>query len=142
VPAAAAIVAGRRARILLVDDDPQVRSASAEMLIELGHAVKEAPGGREALSMLAEAPFDLLLTDYAMPVMNGAELAAAACALRPGLAVLLATGYACGDALEAERAAGAVVEKPFRIAELATVIQRALETARPAGARPAGRPEA
>ncbi|WP_458096341.1 ATP-binding protein [Roseomonas sp. WA12] len=131
-PPVAAISDGRRARILLVDDDPQVRSASAEMLRELGHAVEDAPGGPEALSILAATPFDLLLTDYAMPVMNGAELAAAARALRPGLAVLLATGYASGDALEAERAAGAVVEKPFRITELAAVIQRALHTAPPA----------
>ncbi|WP_281394494.1 ATP-binding protein [Muricoccus pecuniae] len=126
--AAVSIAPGRRARILLADDDVQVRSAAAEMLREIGHEVEEAAGGEEALRALGapQASFDLLLTDYAMPCMTGAELAAAARRLRPGLPVLFATGYAAGNALEAERAAGCVVEKPFRLADLAAAVRGCL----------------
>ncbi|HEY8611947.1 MAG TPA: ATP-binding protein [Roseomonas sp.] len=126
--AAANVVTGRRARILLVDDDPQVRSTAVEMLRELGHDVEEAAGGVDALRILelTQTPFDLLLTDYAMPGMNGVELAAAARVAQPNLVVVFATGYSSPAALDQERAAGAVVEKPFRIGELAAAIRDGL----------------
>ena len=77
---AAHVIAVRRCRILFADDDPQVRNAAAEMLRELGHHVSEATGGADALRImtLSAVAFDLLLTDFAMAGMNGAELAAAA----------------------------------------------------------------
>jgi PAS domain S-box-containing protein len=85
-----------RLRILLVDDDELVRAGTAMMLEELGHAVvAEAGSGREALAALREhVAVNVLMTDQAMPGMNGLELIAQARALRPGLRALLATGYA------------------------------------------------
>lgn len=82
-------------RILLVDDDALIAMSSADMLLDLGHEVVEANSGRDALGHLqADGPFDLMITDYSMPGMTGAELALAAREIAPRMPVLLATGYA------------------------------------------------
>ncbi|MEN3974375.1 PAS domain-containing protein [Emcibacter sp. SYSU 3D8] len=86
--------AGRSATILVVDDDPLIARSTAEMLADLGHIVVEANSGREALDILESGlGVDLIVTDHAMPGMNGIELAAAVHRSRPGMPVLLATGY-------------------------------------------------
>ena len=80
--------------ILLVDDEPLVRIGTAEMIRDLGHKVKEAAGGFEALAQLAEGhQFDVVVTDYKMPGMDGGELAKKIRELRPDCAILLITGY-------------------------------------------------
>jgi CheY-like chemotaxis protein len=72
-----------------------IAMSSIEMLQDLGHDVTEAYSGAQALALLREgADFDLMITDFSMPKMNGAELSAAAGKLRPELPILLATGYA------------------------------------------------
>jgi PAS domain S-box-containing protein len=82
-------------RILLVDDDVLIAMSSADMLTDLGHEVVEAHSGKEALAFIdGGATFDLLITDYSMPGMTGAELAKAARDRVPGLPILLASGYA------------------------------------------------
>lgn len=87
--------AARSATILVVDDDPLISASTTDMLEDLGHTVIETHSGKEALSVLSGSrDVDLLLTDYAMPEMMGLELAKKARSLRPGLPVLLATGYA------------------------------------------------
>ncbi|HYZ48057.1 MAG TPA: ATP-binding protein, partial [Sphingomonas sp.] len=58
--------------VLLVDDEPLVRAATAEMLREIGHEVTEADSGLEALTKIVEVPIDVVVTDYMMPGMNGA----------------------------------------------------------------------
>jgi PAS domain S-box-containing protein len=94
-PEAEAPVAPPGARILLVDDEELVRVATAEMLRELGYEVLEAGSGAAALERLRDGPLpDLLVTDYLMPGMTGAELARAAARHRPDLPVLVITGYA------------------------------------------------
>jgi PAS domain S-box-containing protein len=81
--------------ILLVDDDELVRFAIGEMLADLGHTTIPASSGAEALEALRQhAAFDLLITDYLMPNMTGVGLARTARMMRPGLPVLLITGYA------------------------------------------------
>jgi signal transduction histidine kinase/ActR/RegA family two-component response regulator len=81
--------------ILLVDDDALVLSGTAAMLEDLGHTVTEAASGREALEILrSPARLDLMITDFAMPGMTGVELARSAREARPGLPVILATGFA------------------------------------------------
>ncbi|MBY9064770.1 response regulator [Sphingomonas yunnanensis] len=102
--------------VLLVDDEELVRAGTAEMLRDLGHQVTEASDGAAALAALDDGlPVDAVLTDYMMPRMNGAELAAAVHRRRPDLPVLVVTGYAGGDlALELPQLA-----KPFRRADLA-----------------------
>ncbi|WP_419899088.1 response regulator [Roseomonas sp. USHLN139] len=86
------------ARVLLVDDEPLVRRLLAEWLRERGLVVVEAEGGRDALALLArEAAFDLMITDLAMPGMDGLQLVAAVRARQPRLPALLLTGHP-GDA--------------------------------------------
>ena len=82
-------------RVLVVDDEPLVALLTASMLEDLGHASQVVPSGMSALNVLrADRTIDAVITDYAMPDMNGAELAAQISHLRPGLPVILATGYA------------------------------------------------
>jgi signal transduction histidine kinase/ActR/RegA family two-component response regulator len=85
----------RKLRILMVDDDILVSMGAADMLMDLGHSVVEAQSAADALKILESEPaFDVVVTDYAMPGMNGLELASKIRLLAPGLPVILATGYA------------------------------------------------
>ncbi|WP_210495830.1 response regulator [Microvirga antarctica] len=84
-----------RVRILLVDDDSEVRSVTAAYLTEMGHRVVEAQDGATALDVLrTDQPIDLLIADFAMPGMTGFDLALKAREHRAGLGILLVTGYA------------------------------------------------
>ena len=117
-----------RLRILLVDDDSLIAMSSVDMLEDLGHEVVEANSGKQALDLLqSEGHFDLLITDFAMPGMNGAQLIEAARPLCPDLPILLATGYAeiPGGAFEDVSRIG----KPYTQAQLATEIARVVQTA-------------
>jgi signal transduction histidine kinase/ActR/RegA family two-component response regulator len=106
--------------ILLVDDEELVRVGTADMLADLGHAVSQAASGVQALELLRRDGIDLMVTDYAMPGMSGAELARAAQALRPELPVLMITGYA--DLAEGVGRGLPRLPKPFRQADLAARI--------------------
>jgi CheY-like chemotaxis protein len=115
-----------RASVLVVDDEPEVRRILAETLEELGHEVVAAADGREGLARLAERPFDLLMLDFAMPGMNGAEVAQAARRLRPGQPLAFVTGYAETAALEAAAEDAPILRKPFRASDVARAVQAAL----------------
>jgi CheY-like chemotaxis protein len=80
-------------RVLLVDDNDQVRQFAQSLLAELGCDVVSAGCGAEALELLGREPVDILFTDVVMPGMSGIDLAGRARALRPDLPVLLASGY-------------------------------------------------
>ena len=80
--------------LLAVDDDALVLTNTAAMLEDAGHRALLASSGRAALQLLSEGHVDLLITDFAMPEMTGAQLAEAAQAGWPGLPVLLVSGYA------------------------------------------------
>ncbi len=117
----------RGKRLLVVDDDPPVREITATMLRTMGAQVVEAGSGGAALDQLQadEGGFDLLVVDFAMPGMNGAELAAAAAKKWPHLPVLFVTGYADLRAISSvseER----IVQKPFRGGELHRKVSRLL----------------
>jgi signal transduction histidine kinase/ActR/RegA family two-component response regulator len=115
-------------RILLVDDDAAVRETLREMLRDLGHDVIEANSGASALALLRQSSaIALLLADFAMPEMTGLQLAMRARLLQPGLAVLLMTGHAEGDARQAWSVLRIhSVLKPFAAAELAAAMREAL----------------
>jgi len=120
-------------RILLVDDDEDVRETAQEMLGELGHVVTTAESGPAGLALLhGPAEFDLLLVDFAMPEMTGVQLAEQAVTLWPELTVLLMTGYVESAARQSWTEHGyRSVMKPFNAAELATAL---LPFTSPAGA--------
>lgn len=117
---------GRGAHILLVDDDHDVRSVAAAMLEELGYRVTPAAGATMALDLLGGGGFDLLLTDVAMPGVNGVELVKRVRKIQPDLPVLFATGYADIDAFGQTLSEEEVVKKPFRMVELASRVEATL----------------
>jgi PAS domain S-box-containing protein len=113
---------GGAARIFVVDDDEDVREFLADALIGLGYRVETLAGGEAALAALGAGPPDLILVDFAMPGMNGAELAREIRARHPALPVVFVTGFAESDQLEGALGAVPVLRKPFGIDELSAVV--------------------
>jgi PAS domain S-box-containing protein len=116
-------------RILVIDDDPEVRSVLVASLESLGHAVMAAEDGPSGLNMLDVAEPDLMIVDFAMPGMNGAEVANRARARHPGLPIVFASGYADTGAIGAAVGPASILRKPFDIGELKTAVKDHLKTA-------------
>ena len=116
----------RSLRVLLVDDDILVSMGAADMLLDLGHSVTEAQSGPDALKMLdTDLPFDIVVTDYAMPGMNGFELAQRIKEKTPEMPIVLATGYA---ELPADRCVEfGHLSKPYTSADLAAALEKAFK---------------
>jgi signal transduction histidine kinase/ActR/RegA family two-component response regulator len=116
--------------ILVVEDDPDVRRVIVECLSLIGYKVTEAANGSEALTHLRAIKPDLLVVDYAMPDMTGAEVISEARKLIGDVPVILATGYA--DMAAVERLAGKprLLRKPFDIAQLGDAVSAMLESAK------------
>ena len=119
---------GRRVRILVIDDETEVRQVLADMLAEAGHDVTQATDGADGLRRFESDEFDLVLTDLSMPGLSGWDVAEACRALRPTAPLGLVTGW--GDQLDAERLARHgvtfVIAKPFRSDDLIKEIAAAL----------------
>jgi two-component system cell cycle sensor histidine kinase/response regulator CckA len=115
------------ATVLVVDDEVRLLKVVAVMLREAGYRVFAAAGALEAIGLFLRFKVDLLITDVQMPEMDGDELAVVLRGLSPDLRVVYMTGYS-----ERRLCDGAVLEKPFRMADL----QRTLAEALPAGALP------
>jgi two-component system response regulator (stage 0 sporulation protein F) len=117
--------------ILLVDDDPQVRATIARGLVELGYPVREADSGRAALAVVRRERPSLVILDFMMPGMDGAETARQIAALEPDLPVVFSTGHAALRALRHAAGEGIpVLEKPFSLDELDALIKETLAEAR------------
>jgi PAS domain S-box-containing protein len=117
-------------RIVVIDDDKDVRAFLAGSLESLGYRVSEADCGEAGLKRLAESRPDLVLLDYAMPGMNGADVARAARARDGTLPIVFVTGYAVSDQLEAALGPDVkVLRKPFTAAQLAAVVEEQLASA-------------
>jgi PAS domain S-box-containing protein len=112
--------------VLVVDDEEFVRETLAEMLVDLDHRVVTVDGGREALEKVSSGDFDLVFTDLAMPEMDGWETARAIRKSRPGLPVVLVTGYgatAQPPLGELDLVAG-IIGKPFDFDQVIGTIAR------------------
>jgi CheY-like chemotaxis protein len=115
--------------ILIAEDEAMVRMVEAETLRDAGYDIKEARDGAAALEILkSDAKVDLLITDIKMPGISGYQLVEAGTQLRPGLKVILITGYA-QDPLPPEMASAGVkvVYKPFDIDVLPALAKQVLE---------------
>jgi len=120
----------RSLQVLVVDDDPIVRASTVAMIEDLGHRALEAASAVEALEVLRSAPqVDAVITDYAMPGVTGTALAANLGRIRPGLPVIIATGYA--DMLP-QASTLPRLDKPYRQKELAALLETLLERNVPA----------
>ena len=121
----APVNASERLRILLVDDDALISMSTVYMLEDLGHDAVETNSGAQAIAELEKGErFDLMITDFSMPRMNGGELAEAVRRTHPDLPILLATGYAempKGSTIDLPR-----IGKPYSQEQLAAQIARLL----------------
>ena len=116
----------RSARILLVDDEELVRTATADMLSDLGYKVIEASSGSQALAIVkAGADIDIVVTDYLMPGITGVTLIAELRMAAPSIPALLVTGYANAGSDIPDSLAR--LSKPFRQSELAVRIDDLLK---------------
>jgi CheY-like chemotaxis protein len=113
-------------RVMVLDDDDGVRSFIAECLDMLGYVPIEVSSGAEALARIADSKPELLIVDFAMPGMNGLEVARAAHQLAPGMPILLATGYAEIDYKSGDDVLCGTLRKPFQIADLARTIHNVM----------------
>lgn len=117
-------------RVLVVDDDKLVRRFMSDSLRSLKYRVVDAEGGAQALATMERERFDLLLVDFAMPGMNGAEVARAAQERQPGIKVLMVSGYADSATIEAALGSARHLRKPFDLAELGAAVAETLADVR------------
>ncbi len=109
-------------RLLVVDDEPMVRTITSRLLGLRGHTVEAVHGGIAALESLASGEYDCVVTDLSMPEMSGRELAAHVRERYPALPVVLLTGDT--DPAADSDHISAVVRKPFEASKLDAVVQR------------------
>jgi two-component system NtrC family sensor kinase len=114
-------------RLLLVDDDDRVRDSLSRLLERAGHRVAAVADAGSALELYRLQPFDLVLTDLAMPRTNGLELVRSLRAHDPDATIFVFTGQALGDQIDLAREAGAarVLHKPFELAEFQQAVAEA-----------------
>jgi signal transduction histidine kinase/ActR/RegA family two-component response regulator len=132
-PALAVEVAAAPGTVLVVEDDPDVAELAAQLIGDLGYAVRIAPSARSALDLLRESePVDLVFSDIMMPGgMNGVELGRFVRAHFPTVAVLLATGFS-EAAIGVEAKGFTLITKPYHATELASAIARLIRERRAA----------
>lgn len=119
-------------RLLVVDDLESMRLALQDMLSLLGYQVVTAASAAEALAHLRERRFDMLLSDLAMPGMDGIQLAELASRRHPEIPIVLITGHGDADLARASLQRGAIdfITKPVNFHELPIVVERNLERRR------------
>jgi len=123
---------GRGQHILLVDDEPALLRVGQRALLDLGYSVTAYSDPMEALTRFRDQPqdFDLLLTDLAMPQLSGTEFAREVRARRPGLPIVLTTGFGSSVAPETAQQLGIseILCKPAEVDEIGAAVFRALQS--------------
>lgn len=116
-------------RILVVDDEARICEFLSVLLRKAGYEVETHESGPAALEALEAKEFDLLITDFVMPGMNGAEVIEKARKIRPDIPAIAITGFATVDTAEETMRAGAdnYISKPFDVNQLKAVIAQQLE---------------
>jgi PAS domain S-box-containing protein len=126
-----------RLRVLLVDDHDAVRTTTAAMLDDLGHEAVPVCDGAEAIAVLKRGePIDVLITDYAMPLVSGAEVIRQARELRPDLPALIISGYADASSIARRPANVHLLSKPFGAEQMRLALEDAVRADRPPAETP------
>ena len=127
----------RSLRVLVVEDEPQVRDIEAEYLRGDGHVVETAENGRQAMERFKHGHFDVVVADRAMPEMNGDRMTEAIKQMSPGTPVLMVTGFADMpmDGAKATHEPDMILRKPITQMVLRQAIARVM-----AGATTAAQP--
>jgi DNA-binding NtrC family response regulator len=117
-------------RILVVDDEHDVRESIKRFLTYEGYEVTTAESGAVAVERASAEPFDVVLTDLRMPGMSGLETLIALKRQQPDLPVILVTGYASAETVSQCMREGAFdyVNKPFELPDMLRLIQAAIDT--------------
>ena len=112
-------------KILIIDDEPLVRSLLKQVLEKSGHSVVEAGNGQEGIRCFRENNFDLVITDHGMPVMNGLDAAFRIKKQKPATPVLLITGWQAETDATFQKPSGIdeVITKPFDLENLLDLVQ-------------------
>ncbi len=121
---------GASARVLVIDDDPQVRHLIRLVLEEEGFAVGAAMDGAQALRLAAEQPPELVVLDVSLPDVTGATVANQLRAAWPALPVLMITADGSAAEKAARLGAYAYLHKPFDVSELVALVRLGLSTHR------------
>ena len=114
------------ASVLVIDDDPDVREFIVVALEEQGYRVRQASDGREGLAELARKPADLIVIDFIMPGMSGAEVASRIRADSPAQPILFVSGYSETEAVKRAAPDAPLLAKPFRAESLHKAVRAAL----------------
>jgi two-component system, cell cycle response regulator CpdR len=109
-------------KILYVEDNDLVREVTAELLAQEQRQIVACADAEEALGKFSEAPFDVVITDVSLPVMSGIDLARSLLAVKPGLPVIIASGYSLDFGLENWGANVRAIIKPFEAHEIEALI--------------------
>lgn len=125
-------MAESQTHLLLVDDEEALRTVVAERLADHGFDVQQASSGEEALKLLNDFAFDIIVSDLRLPGIDGRDVLHAATSRYPGIISIVVTGYGTvKDAVDAiKRGAADFVAKPFQFEELLHVLHSALEQRR------------
>ena len=110
----------REKRILVVEDEPTVRDSLAMLLSVDDHHVTEASNGAEALTLFTNRDFDVVMTDFEMPIMKGNELAVRIKRLKPQQPIIMVTAFA--EKITSENPVDVIINKPFRLEDLRQAI--------------------
>ncbi len=119
-------------RVLVVDDDPDIRSNISDILIDLGYEVTTAEDAKIALQISAKKTFDIALLDFRMPGMDGATLYRRLKSMQPAMVAIMITAWASGEGIQDALDAGTwdVLRKPVEIGELLEKISDAASAKR------------
>jgi PAS domain S-box-containing protein len=117
------------ATVLVIDDDPDVRGFIAATLEEQGYRVRQASDGRQGLAEFAREKADLVVLDFIMPGLSGAEVARRILADQPGQAILFVSGYSETEAVKQTAPDAPLLAKPFRAEALDKAVRTVLAAA-------------
>ena len=123
--------ARRKASVLVIDDDPDVRDFIAASLAEYGYAVREAADGDAGLTAFEAQRPDLVILDFAMPGLAGSEVAARMLREVPGQPILFVSGYSETEAIQAAAPGAQLLAKPFRPDALDAAVRECLDNKQP-----------